>query len=222
MLMTEQGGGQQPGSGEPEPGYGQQPRYGQQGQPPDFGQSPGAGQPPGAGDQPGYGQQPYGQPGYGQQQGYGQQGYEQQGYGQQGYGQPYGQQPPPPGYGYAGYPVGPRSSGKSITILVLGIASIVLLFSCIGFIPAIIALVLAPGAKREIRESEGQLTGEGMITGGVITSWVTIGLTVVGIVLFVVLLMVGAFASDTSSSSDGDFGALSADQISVVFGRSSM
>ena len=68
--------------------------------------------------------------------------------------------PPPPPYGQSpasyGYPAptgaygpqpyyGPTTSGKATTVLVLGIVSLVLMFSCIGFIPAIVALVLAPG-----------------------------------------------------------------------------
>jgi hypothetical protein len=71
----------------------------------------------------------------------------------------------------------------------LGIASIVVMFTCgIGFILAIVSLCLAPGAKREIAESRGALTGEGMVKAGVICSWVTIGFTVLAIVLLGVLL----------------------------------
>jgi hypothetical protein len=183
--MSEQGG-QQPGPedwpGEQQPGYGQ--------------------------PQPGYGQPGYGQPSYGQPEpGYGQPGYSQPGYGE--YGQPYPQQYGPPGYGY-GYPAGPRNSGRAVTVLVLGISSLVLLFACgIGFIPAVVALALSPGAKREIRESSGQVTGEGMITGGVITSWIAIALTVLGIALIVVLILVGAFESDAGSF-DEEVSALAA------------
>jgi hypothetical protein len=71
----------------------------------------------------------------------------------------------------------------------LGIASSVVMFTCgIGFILAIVSLCLAPGAKREIAESRGALTGEGMVKAGVICSWVTIGFTVLAIVLLGVLL----------------------------------
>jgi hypothetical protein len=125
-----------------------------------------------------YAQQPYPQP-YGAPTPYGQP------YGQtygQGYGQAY------PGYGTAA----PTSSSKAVAVLVLGIASLVLLFMCgLGVITAVIALVMAPGAKREIRESQGRLGGAGMVQGGVITSWVAIGLFVLFVAVWIVILSVG-------------------------------
>ena len=137
------------------------------------------------GQQP-YGQQPYGQPGYGQQP------YQQPG---QAYG--YGQ----PAYGYGqpayGYPQMQQTSSKATTVMVLGIVSVVLMFTCgIGFIAAIVALVMAGGAEREIAQSGGTLQGEGQIKAGRITSWVTIGLTALGVLLFIVLFAFGVAASD--------------------------
>ncbi|HUR76050.1 MAG TPA: DUF4190 domain-containing protein [Sporichthya sp.] len=80
----------------------------------------------------------------------------------------------------------------------LGIASLVAFFTCcLGFVPAIVSLCLAPGAKREIQASGGALTGDGMVKAGVICSWVTIGLTVLAIVSFGLLV---AFAGDWSWS----------------------
>jgi hypothetical protein len=91
-------------------------------------------------------------------------------------------------------------------VLVCGIASIVLFFTCgLGFIPAIVALVKAGSARREILASQGQLTGLGMVTAGRITSWCTIGLTILGIIVIVLLLTLG-IAFD-SSSGDGGFSA---------------
>ena len=172
---------------------------------------PGEGQQPPPG-QPPHGQPPPGQPWYGQAP---QPGYGQPPYGQPGYGQPYGQQPPPggfpppgqyppgqyppPGYppgqfpppGYPpGYPPGgQRTSGKATTVLVLGIASLVLLFTCgIGVIPAIVALCLAPGARREVAASGGLLGGEGQIKAGQICSWITVGLTILGIIVVIALI----------------------------------
>ncbi|KQX67034.1 DUF4190 domain-containing protein [Angustibacter sp. Root456] len=145
----------------PQQPYGQpqQPQYGQ----PQFGQP----------QQPQYGQPQYGQPQYGQPQ------PQQPQYGQQQYGQP----------GYAVGPTGPATAGRATAVLITGIASLVLLFSCIGFIPAIVALVLAPGAEREINASQGRLTGLGQVRAGKICSWITIGVTV----LFLIVL-VGLFA----------------------------
>jgi hypothetical protein len=167
-----------------QPPYGQQP-YGQQ----PYGQQP-------------YGQQPYGQPGpqpgygqpagYGQQPGYGQPG--QQPYGQPPYGQPgYGGQP---AYGYGQPPYGKQTSSKATTVMVLGIVSLVLTFTCgLGFITAIIALVMAGGAEREIAAAGGALDGEGQLKAGRIMSWISLAITAVG-----VLFIIGAIAVGISSS----------------------
>ena len=138
--------------------------------------------------------QQWGQPGpqYGQPAPYGQPGYGQPGYGQPGYGQP--------GYGpYGGGP--PATSSKATTVLVLGIVSLVMLFTCgLGFVTAVIALVLAPGARREIAGSGGRLTGESQVRTGTILSWVTLGLTALGVVVLAVVLGIAVSVDDGSSS----------------------
>jgi hypothetical protein len=130
-------------------------------------------------------------------------------YGQQApYPQPpaYGQPPPAYGYpapagGYAPQPYyGPTTSGKATTVLVLGISSLVLMFTCgLGFIAAIVALVLAPGAQREIAESGGRLTGEGQVKAGKITSWITLGLSALGFAFLVIVIAVAVSTEDSSS-----------------------
>jgi hypothetical protein len=143
--------------------------------PPDFGKPPAPQQP--------YPPQPYPQQPYP--------------YPQQPYGQPYG------GYPAAyGLPVlrSAPTSGKATTVLVLGVASLLLMFMCgIGLITAIVALVLAPGAKREIQQSEGRLTGLGMVSGGVVCSWITIGLIVLIAAVIVLVLAIGASFGDFDS-----------------------
>lgn len=74
----------------------------------------------------------------------------------------------------------------------LGIVGLAL--SCgwgIGVVAAIVALALAPGAKREIAASDGALTGDGFIKAGVICSWITVGLTVAFILYIVAALSFG-------------------------------
>jgi uncharacterized protein DUF4190 len=122
-------------------------------------------------------------------------------------------QPQPPAYGY-GQPTpawggaqpyygGPQTSGRATTVLVLGIVSLVLLFSCIGFIPAIVALVLAKGARREIAESGGRLTGESQVKAGTIMSWITVALTVVGAVALAAVIAVAVSTSDSTEPTIG-------------------
>jgi hypothetical protein len=112
----------------------------------------------------------------------------------------YGQQPYGVQQGYARQ--WGATSGKATAVLVLGIASIVLA-CCLGagVIPAVIALVLAPGAKREIVASGGALTGLGQVKAGQITSIIALVLTVLGAVLVGVLIASGAFNGPSSDFS---------------------
>jgi hypothetical protein len=156
--------------------------------------------PDGTGGQPGYGPQP----GQGQPQPHGGQPYPGQPYpgqpypgqsypGQQRPGQPYPGQPYPGPLGQYGY-VPARTSGLAVAILVLGIVSVLMMCGYgIGLVPAVVALCLAPGARREIAASGGAVTGEGMVRAGVICSWVAVGVSL-ALIAFVVLVVVGSIA----------------------------
>ncbi|MEO8106401.1 MAG: hypothetical protein ABI720_03705 [Actinomycetes bacterium] len=135
--------------------------------------------------------------------------------------------PPPPMAGYppaypsaaptAGYGQPPagvsRTSGKSTAVLILGISSLVLICAIFAFlpvsvVPAIIALALAPGAKREINQSAGAVTGLGAVKAGVICSWVAIGVSVAFFALIVGLFALGtatesSFETTSDSVSEG-------------------
>lgn len=108
---------------------------------------------------------------------YGAQSYGQQGGAGQPYGYGYGAQPGYPGGGY-GY--GAATAGKATAVMVLGIASLVTVWCYgLGVVPAIVGLAMSGSAKREIESSGGRLTGLGMVTAGRVTSWITVGLTVI-------------------------------------------
>src|SRR4051794_9699013 len=62
----------------------------------------------------------------------------------------------------------PSTSGYAIASLVLALVG-----GC--GIGSVLAIVFGSRAKREIRESHGLLTGEGMATAGIIVGWVGIG-----------------------------------------------
>jgi hypothetical protein len=85
----------------------------------------------------------------------------------------------------AAYAAAPRTSGKATAILVLGIVGLVTSVGCgMGIIASVVALALAPGAKREIAASGGALTGGGFILAGVICAWISVALTVVFLLFF--------------------------------------
>lgn len=172
-----------PSGGEPPPAW-QQPAWGQQPSP--YGQQP-----------PPYGQQP---PAYGQQPPAGQ--------GEPGHpGQQWG--PPSPGatYGYPGYgaygPAVPQTAGRATTVMVLGIVSLVMMFTCgLGFVTAIIALVMAPAAKREIADSGGRLTGETQVRTGTIMSWITLALTALALLVFAVVIGIVVSVDDATGGAE--------------------
>jgi hypothetical protein len=136
--------------------------------------------PPDPAAQPGYG------PAYGgQSPGYGQPGSEPQGYGQAGYGQPgYGQ----PGYGPApgyGYPAGPQTEGSATAALVIAIVGF---FICAP-VGAVVALVLANGAEKRIRDSNGRLTGLDQARAARIIAIIELVLTAILILIFVIAVL---------------------------------
>lgn len=89
-----------------------------------------------------------------------------------------------------------EQSGKAIAVMVLGIASLPLLCGYgIGLIPAIVALAMAPSARREISAANGQLGGKGFLTAGVACSWVTVGMCVTGLVIGGVVAIIAAIAN---------------------------
>ncbi|MCC5952007.1 MAG: DUF4190 domain-containing protein [Acidimicrobiia bacterium] len=163
-------GQQNPPPGGPPPGTPPgPPGYGTPGGPP-----PGAppGQPPG---QPAYGAPP-GQPVYG--------------------GPPPGAPPGQPGWGApgpygtpGGYPPAPRTNTNAVWSLVLGIVSIVM---CP--LTGLVGIPLGVSARRKIRESNGQETGDGLALAGIITS--VVGVVVIG--LFVMLIAAVTFLGESA------------------------
>ncbi len=100
---------------------------------------------------------------------------------------------PPPSY------VQPaRSSTMAIISLVAGIVG----FFMLPFIGSLVAVITGHMAKREIRESNGTLSGDGLATAGLILGYVGLGFVVLGICLFVLwFVFVAGLVFTTQSSS---------------------
>ncbi len=77
----------------------------------------------------------------------------------------------------------PKTSGLAIASLVCGISGILLPI----FLNAIAAVITGSMAKKEIRESNGTISGSSMATTGLILGWVEIAFTVIAIVVIAVL-----------------------------------
>ena len=137
------------------------------------------------------GEQPYAQPGvqpysqpyeqpYGQypEPAYPQPGYPQPGYPQPDYAQPY------PAYGYA-------VARPTNTLAVVALVSSIVGIFIIPILASIAAVILAPMARKQIRET-GE-NGDGMAVAGMIVGWVGLGLwLVVGLFILIPVIFFAA------------------------------
>jgi hypothetical protein len=80
-----------------------------------------------------------------------------------------------------------QNSTLAIVSLIAGIASWVL----IPFIGAVVAVITGHMAKKEIRQSVGRLTGDGMATAGLVLGYIQLGLTVLAVCCTAALLVTG-------------------------------
>ena len=82
---------------------------------------------------------------------------------------------------------GGQTSSSAVVALVLSIAS----WAVCPVVLAIVALVFAGKADREIRESGGRVEGAGLVTAAKIVSWINIGVfAAVLILMFFILIVV--------------------------------
>ena len=84
----------------------------------------------------------------------------------------------PPSYGGAPISTMPRTSSMAIVALALGVISFLGLF----FIAGVGAIATGHIARREIRSSGGQVTGEGLATAGLVLGYINVILSVLGMI----------------------------------------
>ena len=105
--------------------------------------------------------------------------------------QPYIPPQPYPGQSYI--PVTAPNSTAAVVSLIFGLLT---WFGLIG-IGAIIAIIAGHIARNEIRQSNGQLSGSGMATAGLILGYTQIILGVLACVLLTILFIIGSAASNS-------------------------
>jgi hypothetical protein len=99
---------------------------------------------------------------------------------------------PPSPSGYSDRPPWaplPRTSGFAVAALIFGILPI-------AGIGAILAIVFGIHARRQIARAQGQLTGRGMATAGLVLGWIWIGLFIVGFVAIGVVAALGGVSEE--------------------------
>jgi hypothetical protein len=77
-----------------------------------------------------------------------------------------------------GHAAQPKTSALAIWSLVLGILGLVLLLGCVGPLFAIPGVICGHLAYSKIKRSSGALAGDGMALAGMITGYISIGLSV--------------------------------------------
>lgn len=93
--------------------------------------------------------------------------------------------PPAPAPAYGPFP---KTSNNAIAALILSIVAWVI---C-PIIPAIIALVFASKADKEIATSNGWVTGGGLVTASKIVAWINIGLYAALLAIGILVLILAA------------------------------
>jgi hypothetical protein len=99
---------------------------------------------------------------------------------------------PPPA---APMPMG-QTSSNAIVALILAVVS----WAVCPIIPAIVALVLAASAAKEIAGSGGRIQGQGLVTAARIVSWVNIGVWAAGLVIGAFFLVLALVAGGLDSA----------------------
>jgi hypothetical protein len=87
-------------------------------------------------------------------------------------------------------PMMAQTSTLAIVSLIAGIVSWVL----VPFIGAVVAVITGHMAKKEIRQSAGSLTGDGLATAGLVLGYIQLGLTVLAICCIAILFVTGTIS----------------------------
>ncbi|MFO8013622.1 MAG: DUF4190 domain-containing protein [Phycisphaerae bacterium] len=102
---------------------------------------------------------------------------------------------PSPPEGYPPPPATPRQNGLAVASLVLGIVSL----ACSQCITALPGVILGHIALRQIRDSGGAETGEGMAIGGLVCGYISIGIAVLVALVWVLFVLLGLGAAAVSA-----------------------
>lgn len=88
------------------------------------------------------------------------------------------------------YQTTPPTSTTAMISLIAGILGL----TFFPFVGSVLALILGYMSKKEIEQSNGTLSGEGLATAGIVTGWIGVGLGCC-IAIFVGLILAGVFGT---------------------------
>lgn len=94
-------------------------------------------------------------------------------------------------------PAVPQTSSNAIVALILAVVS----WAVCPIIAAVVALVFASMAAKEIAASGGRVQGQGLVTAARIVSWINIGIWAAILVVGILVAIALAIAASTSPNS---------------------
>ncbi len=100
-------------------------------------------------------------------------------------------------YGYNAPPP-TQNSTMAIVSLIAGICG----WTIVPIIGSIVAIITGHMAKKEIKESGGRLTGDGLATGGLVLGYIAIGLSICGICAFAAWFIFVAFMATSQGQTN--------------------
>jgi hypothetical protein len=103
---------------------------------------------------------------------------------------------PPAGYGYQQPPVAAQTSSNAVIAIILAALS----WAFCPIIAAVVALIFAHQAHKEIEASGGRVQGQGLVTAARWVAWINIGLFAAMIVIGGFVLLLVAIAGGMSSN----------------------
>jgi hypothetical protein len=103
---------------------------------------------------------------------------------------------PPAGYGYQQAPPPAQTSSNAVIAIILAALS----WAFCPIIAAIVALIFAHQASKEIEASGGRIQGQGLVTASRWVAWINIGLFAAMIVIGGFVLLLVAIAGGMSSN----------------------
>lgn len=83
----------------------------------------------------------------------------------------------------------PMAVKHDSTLAIVSLVTGILGWTILPFIASIVAVITGHLAKKEIRESGGLISGDGMALAGLILGYTMIGLAILGIILFITIIV---------------------------------
>jgi hypothetical protein len=87
-------------------------------------------------------------------------------------------------------PVYPTLAKRESSLAIISLIAGILGWTILPFIASIVAVITGHLAKKEIRESGGTMSGDGMALAGIILGYTMIGLVLLAILIVVIALLV--------------------------------